>query len=84
MQKLTDQGYRALLYAITNRKDEISLRLQNEVDSHSDFLEKTLVCLARYRSKYIKHKTFDQRKSKCAKYVPPFDLHFGRTEVSLG
>ena len=26
-QKLTDQGYPALLYAITNRKDEISLRI---------------------------------------------------------
>ncbi len=67
MQKLTDKGYRALLYAITNRKDEISFRLQNEVDSHSDFLEKNLVCLALYRSKYTNHKTVDQRKSKYVK-----------------
>ena len=28
MQKLTDQGYPALLYAITNRKDEISFPTQ--------------------------------------------------------
>ena len=28
MQKLTDQGYPALLYAITNRKDEISFRIR--------------------------------------------------------
>ena len=40
MQKLTDQDYPELLYAITNRKDEISFRLQNKVDPHSDFLEK--------------------------------------------
>ena len=28
MPKLTDQGYPALLYAITNRKDEISFRIR--------------------------------------------------------
>ena len=28
MQKLTDQGWHALLYAITNRKDEISFRIR--------------------------------------------------------
>ena len=50
IQKLTDQGYPAHLYAITNRKVEISFRLQNEVDHHSDFPEKNPVCLARYRS----------------------------------
>ena len=63
MQKLTDKGYRALLYAITNGKDEISFRLQNEVDSHSDFLEKNLVCLARYRSKYTNHKLLTREKA---------------------
>ena len=61
MQKLRDQGYPALLYAITNRKDDISFRLQNKVDPHSDFLEKNPVCLARYRSKYTNRKTADHR-----------------------
>ena len=51
MQKLPDKGYPALIFAITNRKDEISFRLQNEVDPHSDFLENNMVCLARYHSK---------------------------------
>ena len=52
MQKLQDKGYPALIFAITNRKDEISIRLQNEVDPHSDFLENNImVCLARYHSK---------------------------------
>ena len=63
IEKLTDQGYLALLYAIINRKDEISFRLQNEVDPHSDFLEKNPVCLVRYRSKYTNHKTVDQGKA---------------------
>ena len=60
MQKLTDQGYPALLYAITNRR----YLLQNKVDPHSDILEKNLVWHARYRSKYTNYKTVDQRKSK--------------------
>ena len=42
--------------AITNRKYETSFRLQNEVDPHSDFLEKNPVCLARYRFKYTNSK----------------------------
>ena len=67
IQKLTDQGYLALLYAITNRKDDISFRIQNDVDPHSDFLEKNPVGLARYRSKYTNRKTVEQRKSKYAK-----------------
>ena len=57
MQKLTDQGYPALLYGITNRKDEISFRIR--WGPHSDFLEKNLVCLAQYRSKYTNRKTVD-------------------------
>ena len=36
--------------------------LQNEVDSHSDFLEKNPVCHARYRSKYANRNTADQKK----------------------
>ena len=39
MQKLTDQGYPSLLRAITIIKDNVSLRLQNEVEPQSDFLE---------------------------------------------
>ena len=67
MQKLADQGYTVLICAITNSKDEISFRLQNEVDPHSEFLKKNPVCLAQYRSKYTNHKTVDQRKSKFTK-----------------
>ena len=33
--------------------------LQNKVGPHSDFLEKNLVCLAQYRSKYTNRKTVD-------------------------
>ena len=52
-------------YAITSRKDEISFRLENEVDSHSDFLEKNPVCLVVvwYRSKYTNRKTVDKGKA---------------------
>ena len=39
MQKLTDQGYPKLLRAIAIIKDNASLRLLNEVEPHSDFLE---------------------------------------------
>ena len=67
MSKLTNQGYSAFLYAITNRKDKISFRLQNEVDPHSDFPEKNPTCLARYRSKSTNRKIVDQRKGKFAK-----------------
>ena len=49
------------IYAITNRKDEISFRLEKEVDPHSDFLEKSPVCLVWYRS--TNHKTVDQGKA---------------------
>ena len=63
IQKLTDEGYLARLYAITSRKDEISFRLENEVDPHSDSLEKNPVCLVRYRSKYTNHKTVDKGKA---------------------
>ena len=37
--------------------------LQNKVGPHSDLLEKNLVCLAQYRSKYTNRKTVDQRKT---------------------
>ena len=68
MQKLTDHGYPALLYAVTNRKDEVSFRLQNEVEPQSDFLQKNPVCHARCRSKYTNRKTVDHRKGKFAKH----------------
>ena len=50
-------------YAITSRKDDISFRLENEVDPDSDFLEKNPVCLVRYRSKYTNRKTVDKGKA---------------------
>ena len=31
LQKVTDQGYPALLYAVINRKDDVSFRLENEL-----------------------------------------------------
>ena len=67
MQKLIDHKCTVLLCVITNRKDDISLTLQNEVEPHSEFLKKNPVSLAQYRSKYINHETVDQRKSKFTK-----------------
>ena len=77
MQKLTDQGYPALLCAITNRNDKISSRLQYEVEPNSDFLEKNPVCHAQYRSKYTNRKTVDQRK----KQVCEIARHFIRSRM---
>ena len=58
---------KVILHAYASRKDEISFRLENEVDPDSDFLEKNPVCLVRYRSKYTNRKNCWQGKSKYAK-----------------
>jgi len=67
LQNLTDKGYPALLYAVTNRKDEVSFRLENELEPRHDFLKKNPVCHSKCRSKYTNRKTVDQKKSKFAK-----------------
>ena len=67
LQKLTDQGYPALLYAVINRKDDVSFRLENELEPQCDFLERNPVWHARCRAKYSNRKTVDQRKNKFAK-----------------
>jgi hypothetical protein len=67
LQKLTSQGYPAFLYAVNNRKDEVSFRLESDVDTQSDLLSKNPVYHARCRSNYTNRKTVDQKKSQFAK-----------------
>ena len=50
LHKVTAQGYHSLLYAVINRRDEISFRLESDVEPQSAFLEKNPVCHARCRS----------------------------------
>ena len=63
LQKLTSQGYPAFLYAVNNRKDEVSFRLESDVDTQSDFLAKNPMYHARCRSNYTNRKTVDQKKA---------------------
>ena len=67
LQKVTDQGYPALLYAVINRKDDVSFRLENELQPQCDFLERNPVWHTRCRAKYTNRKTVDQGKTKFAK-----------------
>ena len=57
--------------------------LQNKVGPHSDLLEKNLVCLAQYRSKYTNRKTVDQRKSNFTKQEDTFRQMLLMTPVIL-
>ena len=67
LQKLTVKGYPALLYAVANRNDDVSFRLENELDPQCAFLERNPVCHTKCRNKYTNRKTVDQRKSKFTK-----------------
>lgn len=67
LQKLTDQGYPALLYAVSNRKDDVSFRLRNDLEPQCDFLKRNPVWHTRCRAKYTNRKTVDQKKRKFAK-----------------
>ena len=57
LQKLTDQVYPALQYAVANRHDDVSFRLENELDPQCAFLERNPVCHAKCRNKYTNRKT---------------------------
>ena len=50
LQKLTDQGYPALLYAVTNRKDDVSFRLVNKLEPQFEFLKRNPVWHTRCRA----------------------------------
>lgn len=67
LQKLTDQGYPAFLYAVANGKDDVSFRLENELEPQSAFLEKNPMWHTKCRAKHTNWKTVDQRKNKLAK-----------------
>ena len=67
LHNITNQGYPAILYATTNRKDEISFRLENDLESEQDFLKRNPVWHSRCHAKYTNRKSVDQKSRKAAK-----------------
>ena len=67
LQKVTNQGYPSLLYAVTNRKDDISYRLDNELQPQCDFLGRNPLWHTQCRAKYTNRKTVDQKRKKVEK-----------------
>ena len=61
MQKLTSQGYPALIYAITNRKDGISFKLQNEVDPQAQTFWKRIRSVSHGIAPYTNRNNCDER-----------------------
>lgn len=67
LQKLTNHGYPSLLYAVTNRKDDVSYRLDNQLKAQCDFLGRNPLWHTQCRAKYTNRKTVDQKRKKVEK-----------------
>ena len=67
LQKRTNLGYPSLLYAVTNRRDDVSYRLDNELQTQCAFLGRNPLWHTKCRAKYINRKTVDQKRKKVEK-----------------
>ncbi len=67
LQKLTNHGYPSLLYAVTNRKDDVSYRLDNQLKAQCDFLGRNPLWHTQCRAEYTNRKTVDQKRKKVEK-----------------
>ncbi len=67
LQRLTNHGYPSLLYAVTNRKDDVSYRLDNQLKAQCDFLGRNPLWHTQCRAKYTNRKTVDQKRKKVEK-----------------
>lgn len=64
LQKVTNQGYPSLLYAVTNRKDDVSYRIDSELQPQCDFLGRNPLWHTKCCAKYTNCKTVNQKRKK--------------------
>ena len=67
LQNVTENGFAALYYDISNRNDDAALRLKEDVQDKVAFLGRKPKCHSTCRNSYTNRKTVDQQKAKRAR-----------------